>query len=272
MSVQFSNSISVVGGLTVLNQQVPLNLVIAKTFNGVTTWDNTNSYSLTGMLNGAAAPTILSGNATTSSANVGTYTSFLTNSLNLSDIAYTFTDGNVSATISQAPLLYTAKGSTYQYGTADPLSVNNGSLTGLFSPDTRTNSTTGTMLFSTTANSTSNVGFYAINGSGLTVTNTNYNSTIAQDSVNATRLHIISRSLNITISKTYDGTNSWSNANSYTLTGMVNGDAAPTILSGTATTSSANVGTYTSFLTNSFVLSNPNYTIGFGSNVSATIS
>jgi autotransporter-associated beta strand protein len=73
------------------------------------------------------------------------------------------------------------------------------------------------------------------------------------------------------ISKTYDGNTTFTNANSYTLTGMVNSDAQPLISGGSATTSSANVNAYGSFATNTLTLSNTNYTLT-GGTIAATIN
>ncbi|WP_415835958.1 beta strand repeat-containing protein, partial [Polynucleobacter paneuropaeus] len=73
------------------------------------------------------------------------------------------------------------------------------------------------------------------------------------------------------ISKTYDGTTAFTNANTYTLSGTrYNGDAMPTISSGSATSSSANAAAYTSFASNGLTLSNANYTLT-GGTVAATI-
>jgi filamentous hemagglutinin family protein len=70
--------------------------------------------------------------------------------------------------------------------------------------------------------------------------------------------------LNMFISKTYDGLNSLTQADNYALTGMVGQEAAPTISSGLATLSSANAGSYSSFSSNTFSLSNSNYTLAGG--------
>ena len=78
--------------------------------------------------------------------------------------------------------------------------------------------------------------------------------------------------LNLTISKTYDGSSSFSYTNTYTLSGtLYNGDSYPSITPGrTALTSSANAATYNSFTTSNLTLLNGNYTLT-GGTVSATI-
>jgi autotransporter-associated beta strand protein len=77
--------------------------------------------------------------------------------------------------------------------------------------------------------------------------------------------------LNLAISKTYDGNTTFTNANPYTLTGMLNSDTQPTISAGSATTSSANVNAYSSFATNTLTLSNTNYKLA-GGTIAATIN
>ena len=64
-----------------------------------------------------------------------------------------------------------ATAATSEYGSTP--SVDAGTVTGFVNSET-TSVLTGTMLFSTTATSTSNVGSYAIDGSGLTANHGNY--------------------------------------------------------------------------------------------------
>ena len=77
--------------------------------------------------------------------------------------------------------------------------------------------------------------------------------------------------MNLTISKTYDASTAFNNSNTYSITGMVNSETAPTITSGTANTSSANAASYNSWSSDTFALSNSNYTLN-GGTVAATIS
>jgi hypothetical protein len=74
--------------------------------------------------------------------------------------------------ITPATLTYLADASSRVYGDANP--VFTGTVTGFVSTDTEVNATTGTRLFTSAATSTSDVGHYAINGSGLTANNGNY--------------------------------------------------------------------------------------------------
>ena len=76
--------------------------------------------------------------------------------------------------------------------------------------------------------------------------------------------------LDLAITKVYEGNSQFDNADSYTLTNMVVGEAAPKINFGTATVESPNAGTYTKYSTTSFALDNPNYTLVGGAQL-ATI-
>jgi hypothetical protein len=135
--------------------------------------------------------------------------------------------------------------------------------------ETQGTATTGTLSFATNATATSNVGSYLVTGSGLTANNGNY--LFVQAAGNRAALTVTPAALNVVMSKTYDGTAEFSNANSYTITGAIANDPIPVIVSGTATTSSANAATYTSFAANGLLLNNANYTFN-GGNVSAVIN
>jgi hypothetical protein len=67
--------------------------------------------------------------------------------------------------------------------------------------------------------------------------------------------------LDLSVTKVYEGNNQFDNADSYILTKMVTGEAAPKINFGTATVDSPNAGTYNKYSTTSFTLDNPNYTL-----------
>ncbi|MFX8926106.1 MBG domain-containing protein, partial [Acinetobacter baumannii] len=71
--------------------------------------------------------------------------------------------------------------------------------TGLVNGDTLAAIATGTAAFGTTATVTSNVGSYAVTGSGLsTISNANYTVTFAQAAGNATALSVTARPLTLT--------------------------------------------------------------------------
>ncbi len=81
---------------------------------------------------------------------------------------------------------------------------------------------------------------------------------------------VVPAPLQLTLEKTYDASTQFVATPGYTLSGMVNHESAPNIVSGSANTASPNAATYTSFANSSFMLDNPNYTMPLN-NVSATI-
>jgi mucin-19 len=89
-------------------------------------------------------------------------------------------------TINPATLTYIADTASMTYGTSPPSF--SGTVTGFVGGETQASATTGTLAFTSTATSLSNVGSYAINGSGLTANNGNY--VFVQAAGNATALTI----------------------------------------------------------------------------------
>jgi hypothetical protein len=101
-------------------------------------------------------------------------------------------------------LSYNADAKSRTYGSPNPEFT--GTVTGFQSPDTQATATTGTLTFTSPATATTPVGHYAINGSGLTVIDTDYNSTFLQADGNATALTVTTRPVTVTAdakSKTY---------------------------------------------------------------------
>jgi hypothetical protein len=99
---------------------------------------------------------------------------------------------------------------------ASPVLVNN---------ETLANVTSGTLSFGTAATSGSNVGSYAINGSGLT---SNGNYVFAQAAGSSSALSITPAALSVTTSnasKTYDGL-AYSGGNGVSYSGFVNGETS----------------------------------------------
>jgi autotransporter-associated beta strand protein len=84
-------------------------------------------------------------------------------------------------------------------------------VTGFVGGDTVGNATSGTLLFSTSAASSSNVGSYAINGGGLTANYGNY--AFVQASANSAALTINKATLTVTGGQIYDGTTTFQGAN-----------------------------------------------------------
>src|SRR5262249_54221560 len=105
--------------------------------------------------------------------------------------------GNATAlTINPATLTYVATSASRNYGAANPSF--SGTVSGFVNTDNQPNSTPRTLSFSSSATATDNVGSYAINGSGLTVTNSNYATMIVQAAGNATALSITPATLTYT--------------------------------------------------------------------------
>jgi hypothetical protein len=95
--------------------------------------------------------------------------------------------GNATAlTVVPAQLTYKANNASRTYGAADP--VFTGTVTGFVLGQNKASATTGTLAFISSADINSNVGSYAINGSGLTANNGNYY--FVQAAGNATALTI----------------------------------------------------------------------------------
>jgi filamentous hemagglutinin family protein len=105
---------------------------------------------------------------------------------------------------------------------------------------------------------------------GINAGRTVYGYRLSTANVQGTGGEVVPAPLLLTVSKTYDASNQFDTSLGYVLTGMVNNESAPTITGGSATTSSANAATYTSFATSSFTLNNPNYSLPL-SQVNATI-
>lgn len=160
------------------------------------TYDGTNIAStncqLSGVVSGDTVTCSVT-SATFADSNAGTGKEVTATGISLSGASaahysLSATGATTAADIAQATLTYAADTKSRVYGQADP--VFTGTVNGFVGSDNLGNSTTGTLTFTTPATASSNVGTYAINGSGLTVTSANYSSTIAQASGNANAFSI----------------------------------------------------------------------------------
>jgi mannan endo-1,4-beta-mannosidase len=142
----------------------------------------------------------------------------------------------LSQTVNQATLTYTANSAGMTYGSSIP--ALSGSVSGFVSGENQGNATTGTLIFTTPATPSSSMGTYAINGSGLTANNGNYNFT--QATANATALTINALAVNLTGSRPYDGTTT-APAGILSVANKVGGDDV-TVASGSGTVAAATVG------------------------------
>ncbi|WP_309916018.1 MBG domain-containing protein [Xanthomonas sp. 1678] len=197
-----------------------------------TTYGNTPNGltgAVTGFVNGQTLANATTGTTSfaagaTATSNVGNY------AINGSGLSanygnYTFAQaaGNAAAlTVNPALLTYVADTATTTYGnTPNGLT---GTVTGFVNGQTLANATTGTASFATGATATSNVGNYAIDGSGLTANYGNY--TFAQATGNAAALTVNQAILTITAnnaSKTYGDTLTFA-GNEFTASGLQNGE------------------------------------------------
>jgi hypothetical protein len=212
--------------------------------------------TVSGLQNDDALGNVTAGTLTftspaTASSNVGTY------AINGSGLTVTSPSygsdilqapGNATAlTITPATLTYAADPATRVYGSANPTFT--GTVTGLRNSDLLGNVTTGTATFSSPATAFSNVGTYAINGSGLTVTSANYGTGVIEALGNATALTIIPATLSYTadpVTRIYGAANPTFTG---TVGGLQNGDLLGNVATGTASftspaTASSNVGSY----------------------------
>lgn len=163
----------------------------------------------------------------TPAVDVGSYA--LNGELHSSQMGYdiAFTSGHL--TINPAPLQYVANGATRLYGAANPAFT--GSVTGFVGGDTLANATTGTLAFSSLADAASNVGAYAVNGSGLTANKGNYVFTQALS--NATALTINPATLLYTANSASQPQGAENQAFTGSVTGFVGGDTLATATTGT---------------------------------------
>jgi hypothetical protein len=211
--------------------------MIATTNITVTAAANSKNYD--GTISAATPPAITSGGVQTGDTAIFTETydnqnfgsgKTLTPSGSVNDgnggnnYSYTFVPG-ANGTITAATLTYTANAAIMTYGSAVPSL--NGTVGGFVGSETQGSATTGTLLFTTTATSSSGVSSYPINGSGLAANNGNYQ--FAQAVANATALTVIAANLTVTNllapDKVYDGTtNAPLDTSNAGLVGMVNGD------------------------------------------------
>ncbi len=208
--------------------------------------------AVTGLVLGQTLASVATGSAiftspTTSASNVGTYA---VNGSGLTLISANYTlqqaEGNASAlSIAPALLTYTGSNVSRSYGSANP--VFTGAVTGLVLGQTLASVATGSAIFTSPTTSASNVGTYAVNGSGLTLISANY--TLQQAEGNASALSIAPALL------TYNGSSAsrtYGSANPVftgAVTGLVLGQTLASVATGSAiftspTTSASNVGTY----------------------------
>jgi hypothetical protein len=148
-------------------------------------------------------------------------------------------------TVNPAILTYTADVASRLYGTTNPLF--DGTVTGFVLEDTLGGATTGAAGFDSPSLASSNVGVYAINGSGLAANHGNY--VFAQAASNATALSINPATLTYTANLVGQTYGTAIPSLSGTVTGFVLGDSLANATTGVAAFAtdalrSSNVGRY----------------------------
>lgn len=147
-----------------------------------------------------------------------------------SDYNYGFSLVDAVLNVVPAQLYYVAVDSSREYGEANP--ELDGDLFGIKLDDTAADVVSGTMVFGTSASETSNAGRHEIDGSGLTVINSNYALTILQDASNSDALEITPAQLTFEadfIEREYGDANNLTGV----VTGLKNGDALASVTDGT---------------------------------------
>ena len=191
--------------------------------------------------------------------NVGTYTPALYSDQLGYDISYV----NAELTTTPALLTVTANGASRIYGHTNP--ILSGAVTGFVGSDTLANATTGSENYTTAATANSNVGSYAITGSGLTADNGNYTFSFA--AANTTAFNITPATLTVTAngaSRIYGQANP---GLSGTISGFQGSDTLANATTGsesytTAATANSNVGSY-AITGSGLTADNGNYTFSF---------
>jgi filamentous hemagglutinin family protein len=202
--------LAVIGGATLTVNPATLTYNAAAGSRAYGAANPAYSGTVTGFVNGdtqasATTGTLAFTSPTTTASSVGSYA---INGAGLSANNYTFVQaaGNAMAlTINPATLTYAATATSRLYGQAN--AAFGGLVNGFVNGDTQASATSGSLAFTSAATAASDVGSYAINGSGL-IASKNY--VLVQAASNATALTINPATLTLaltgTVSKIFDGT------------------------------------------------------------------
>jgi filamentous hemagglutinin family protein len=129
----------------------------------------TINYSVNGLILGDLAAYAINGSIFTDATQASNVGNYAINGSFISPAGYLVNVIPGALSITPAILTYFANAFSRIYG--DPNGALDGTVTGFRLSDTLANSTTGTLIFGTSATQGSNVGTYAIDGSGLSATN-----------------------------------------------------------------------------------------------------
>ena len=205
--------------------------------------------------------------------NVGSYV-IAPSGQSASNYVLSYIDGTLS--INPAMLTYEADFSQRVYGDANP--VFTGTVTGFKFTDTESNATTGTKTFASPSDPSTNVGQYAINGSGLVANFGNY--IFDQLATNATALTVNTRDITLTAGSNAPGTRIYGDSVNpapvplYTVggLGMANGENAQSLLNftvGSTATPNTVVGTFLPGTVNAYKIGNTSVGVHGNYNVTA---
>ena len=240
----FSNLVN--GTLTINKAALTVTANAASTTYSGLAYSGGNGVSYSGFMNGETSAvlggTVAYGGTSQTATNAGSY---LITPSGLTSGNYSLSYTNGTLTINPATLTVTANAASRLYGATNP--ALSGTVTGFVNGELLANVTSGTEIFSTSALGSSNVGNYAITGSGLTANNGNY--VFVQAAGNSAALTINKAHLTVTAdnqSRLYGAANP---TFTETISGFVNGENA-SVVSGTGAGSSTainttNVGTAT---------------------------
>ncbi len=254
------------GGLTI----TPASLTVtgnsgSRVYSGL---NQTNGFTVAGLL-GNDTVTGVSGLA--SGTNAGSYSDLLSNAtgVGLANYAITYVNRGLSITPASLIVTYSANAANGIYGNA-PANLSGGlSSVGLVGGDSLATVLQGSANWNASATSTSNVGTYAITGSGLVGNNANYAVTFVQAAGNARAYTVAARPISVTANAATFVYGAALPALTFAVggSGLVNGDTLSGALA-TIATSRSNVGNYAITLG---TLANTNYVISYtGANVSIT--
>jgi filamentous hemagglutinin family protein len=214
-----------------------------KTYDGAA-YAGVNGVTYSTTPNGNLLGTVSYTDASQGAVNAGTY-AVTPGSLYSNQQGYAISYASGGLTVAPASLTVAANTGNRLYGATNP--AFSGSVSGFVGSDTLSNATTGSEVFGTTALVGSNVGSYAITGSGLSANNGNY--VFVQAPGNATALTIAPATLTVTANTASRLYGAVEPAFSGTVGGFVAGDTLASATTGTrayATNAvlNSNVGSY----------------------------
>jgi len=189
--------------------------------------NGTINYSINGLILGDLAANAISGGILTDATQASNVGSYAISGSFVSPAGYLVNVIPGALSITPAILTYFANAFSRIYGS--PNGALDGTVTGFRLSDTLANSTTGTLTFNTSATQASNVGNYAIDGSGLSATN----YVFVQAPGNSTALIIDPATLTYNANPFQRLVGTPNGLLGGSVTGFVNGDTLATATNGT---------------------------------------